>query len=244
MNWETLSLHFKQSFEGGYRYLDRCGEFLLAAEDALKFIPKEPKPSGASMEIPDMGVNASVDTIHLSVTQEFPKDDSGYFIDLCKDLSKLVSEKFEPRAVFRNGFACKSYQAFDDIDAMLSATLQFGGTAHSDLSGIVDMIPEHQKLDYTFASGSKRLHIVMQPVTFDRAGMVTRNAGFQSSKIEKERISRANQFTARAPTTLAHGLVLELDLMEDDPARDADLKQHWEELLQKSVEVGRFFQIA
>jgi hypothetical protein len=53
MPWKTLSLHFKQTYDGGYRYLDKCGEFMLAAAEALNVIPGDIKPSGAKMEIPE-----------------------------------------------------------------------------------------------------------------------------------------------------------------------------------------------
>lgn len=39
MSWQTLSLHFKQQYDGAFRYLDRCGEFMLAAVDEMNFLP-------------------------------------------------------------------------------------------------------------------------------------------------------------------------------------------------------------
>ena len=61
MTWQTFSLHFKQTYEGGYRYLDRCGEFMIEAVERLDFIPGDIKPTGAKLEIPEKGIVANVD---------------------------------------------------------------------------------------------------------------------------------------------------------------------------------------
>jgi hypothetical protein len=63
MAWETLSLHFKQQYDGAYRYLDRCGEFMLAAVEKMDFMPGDTKPEGAKLEIPENGFSAAVDTL-------------------------------------------------------------------------------------------------------------------------------------------------------------------------------------
>ena len=52
MTWQTFSLHFKQTYEGGYRYLDRCGEFISEAVERLDFIPEDAKPTAAKLRTP------------------------------------------------------------------------------------------------------------------------------------------------------------------------------------------------
>src|SRR6266699_6393123 len=108
MAWQTLSLHFKQTYEGGYRYLDKCGEFMLAATDKMNVIPGEPKPTGAKLEIPEEGVNITCDSSNLAIAQELPIGDQSYFINLCVDFAELVATHFQPREIISNGFAWKS----------------------------------------------------------------------------------------------------------------------------------------
>src|SRR5438128_5857217 len=76
LNWQTLNLHFKQTLEGGFRYLDRCGEFILEAVERLNFVIGETKPSGAKLEITEFGLKATVVTNELFTAQEFTGEDT------------------------------------------------------------------------------------------------------------------------------------------------------------------------
>jgi len=110
MPWQTLSLHFKQTYEGGYRYFDNCGEFMIWAVEKLNVISSEIKPTGAKMEIPERGVNATCDANSLVVVQELPlAGDESYFVNLCKEFADLANFHFEPTKIVRNGFLWKSY---------------------------------------------------------------------------------------------------------------------------------------
>jgi hypothetical protein len=51
MSWESFSLHFKQVFDGGYKYLDSCGSLMLLAEERLGLMTEDVKPSGCKMII-------------------------------------------------------------------------------------------------------------------------------------------------------------------------------------------------
>jgi hypothetical protein len=242
MAWQTLSLHFKQTYEAGYRYFDKCGEFMVAAADKLNFIPGEIKPTGAKMEIPEYGVNASCDANSLSISQELPPDDATYFLNLCKEAVALVATHIQPKSIVKNGFAVKTYWAFSNVQDMLAASLKVGGDYHKEAGKILGMIPDHKRLDYTFASGSKGLHVVVQPVSFERVNLTKQNAGFQASKIEKNRIDRRNKFADRiVNVSLSHAIILELDLTEDDPPEGVLLDKHFAELKQQSDKLRKQF---
>ncbi len=79
MTWQPLSLHFKQTYDGAYRYLDRCGEFILAAVEKMNFMPGDPKPTGAKLDIPEHGLTATIDCLELAVVQELPDDKGEFF---------------------------------------------------------------------------------------------------------------------------------------------------------------------
>ena len=242
MAWKTLSLHFKQTYEGGYRYLDKCGEFMLAATERMNFITSEAKPTGAKMEIPEQGVHAGCDCLSLSVTQELPVDDGTYFLDLCKGLVELAMSHFVPKSVFKNGFLWKSYTPYAKASDMLAASLKYGGTFHEELAKAVGMVPENKNLDYFFVSGSKDLHVVLQPVTFERLNLPRRNVDARATKDQKSRVDRFNEFAERVGGTLSHGLVLDVDLMENDPPKASSLDKHFEELRQKTNLMRKLFQ--
>ena len=242
MAWKSLSLHFKQTYEGGYRYLDKCGEFMLAATDRMRFITSEATPTGAKMEIPEQGVHAGCDSLSLSVAQELPVDDGTYFLDLCKGLGELVMSHFDPKSVLRNGFLWKSYTPYTNPSDMLAASLKHGGAFHEELAKAVGMVPENKNLDYFFVSGSKDLHVVLQPVTFERLNLPRRNVDARATKDQKSRVDRFNEFAERVGDTLSHGLVLAVDLMENDPPKASSLDKHFEELRQKTNLIRKLFQ--
>ena len=235
MAWKTLSLHFKQTYEGGYRYLDRCGEFMLAANANLKFIAGEAKPTGAKMEIPEHGVNLTCDSNILALSQELPLETDKFFSQLCQNSSNLVQELFKPTNIVKNGFALKAFWPFSTVQELLAASLKLGGEYQNELGKIVGMVPEHKKLDFTFVSGSKEFHLLVQPVTFDRTNLTKQNIGSQISRIEKDRIERRNIFADRITQnfTIPHALMLELDLTENDPPAGILLEKLFADLIQK-----------
>ncbi len=230
MSWQTLSLHFKQEYDGAFRYLDRCGEFMLAAVDKLDFLPGEIKPSGAKLEIPERGLTATVDTLELVIAQEMPGADHESFLKSCEDLSELVNEHFQPKRRIRNGFACKSYWPIPNANTLLAVSLRFGGEVHNELGKQLGMVPEHKRLDFNFTSGSMDLHVLLQPVTFDKVSVSRQNPNLKATSVQKERIERRNKFAEKLDVHLSHALMLEVDLMEIDPPEHS-LRRHFTELM-------------
>src|SRR5260370_31850940 len=163
----------------------------------MNVITGEPKPTGAKLEIPEEGVNITCDSSNLAIAQELPIGDQSYFINLCVDFAELVATHFQPREIISNGFAWKSYSSYSSVQEMLSASLKLGDDFQTDLGKVLGMIPDHKKLDYTLASGSKEMHVLVEPVTFERLNLPRRNASFRSTKGEKSRVDRLNQFADR-----------------------------------------------
>jgi hypothetical protein len=230
MNWQTLSLHFKQTLEGGFRYLDRCGEFILEAVERLNFVPGETKPSGAKLEIPELGLKATVDTTELNAVQEIPGEETKPFLKACVDLVALAHKHFTPTRVVKNGFAAKYFVGFANAEAALQASLKFGDDYHQELGKVLGMVPAHKHLDYNFASGSLDLHVSLQPVTFEKLASFRRAATFKASRDERAQVERHNLSADRTGRIPGHAVMLELDLIEFDPPKDA-LEKHFQELL-------------
>ncbi len=194
MRWKILSFHFLQTYAGGYRYLDKCGEFMLAAEERLGFLMTDAKPSGAKMEIPESGVHATCDSTSLSLMMELPLDRGDEFLRLCQDVTALVAAHFDPKSVLRNGFLCKMYAPFANGKETYAASLKLGGDFHIELGKAVGFVPETKNIDCFFVSGSKMLHVLVQPVTFERANLTRRNVEPRATRLQQERVDRQNKF--------------------------------------------------
>ena len=242
MSWQTLSLHFKQQYDGAFRYLDRCGEFMLAAIDEMNFLPGDPKPTGAKLEIPERGLTAGVDTLELAAAQEMPGNDGEFFLETCVGLASLVERHFQPKRITRNGFACKSFWPISNPDTLLQTSLQFGGDAHSELAKKLGMVPAHKRLDFNFTSGSMDSHVLLHPVTFEKVSVNRHNPSFRASTTQKEKVERLNKFTERFNIPLSHALMLEIDLVEIDPPQRS-LEQHFKELNQHTEALREQFTI-
>jgi hypothetical protein len=243
MAWQTLSLQFKQAVDGGYRYLDRCGEFMLDAEAKLNCVPGEIKPIGAKLEIPESGVRIGCDSNLLDVIQELPNGGTKYFVDLCKSLADLTAHHFNPKGIARNGFTWKSYWPFANPDDMLQASLKFNANFSTELGKFIGMVPSQQGLDHWFTSGSKDFHLNLQPSTFERINISKQAASVQATKGTKSLIDRRNKFADRVGAFVSHALILDLDLTEDDPPKQAQLDKHFGELEQVTHKLRDFFTI-
>jgi hypothetical protein len=242
MTWQTFSLHFKQTYEGGYRYLDRCGEFINEAVERLDFIPGDPKPTGAKLDIPEKGVVATVDSLELVLRQDLPEDNGEFFIETCEHLASLAVKHFSPKHIQKNGFAKKLYWPTSSSEAALKASLALGDKIHLDLAKLVGMVPTRKGWDCHFTSGSMDFHVAAQAVTFEKVTVHKHTADFQASPQQRRRVDRLNMNTERFLGDFSHALMLELDLLEFDPPEQS-LQKHFAELKEKSNLLARQFQI-
>jgi hypothetical protein len=153
----------------------------------------------------------------------------------------LALAHFQPLNISRNGFALKEYWPFPQFKDMFAASLSLGGDCQNEFGKAVGMVPDQKKLDFMFLSGSKELHIVIQPVTFEKMLLSKQNAGAQTGKGASNRIDRRNEFADRVNKifTVPHALILELDLVEYNPPKDVSLDKHFADLMQKSDSVKK-----
>jgi hypothetical protein len=243
MSWQAFSFHFKQVYEEGYRYLDRCGEFMIQAVNDMDFMPGEIQVTGAKLEKPELGIKAAIDSNELVVTQEQP-DDGKDFLRACDDLSKLAANLFQPRRVWSNGFAYKAYWPFGSPEAVLKASLSLGENYEAELAKVFGMVASHKHLDYYFAAGSYEFRVNIQPVTFERVAIARFNPDFRSSPERRRRIERLNKRAERIKTGVAHALMLDLDLIEHEPPTPPDLQKHFDQLLKSKSSAADLFKMS
>src|SRR6266480_2399807 len=239
--WQPFSFHFKQVYNEGYRYLDKCGEFMIQAIKKLDFVAGEAQVIGAKLEKPELGINAAVNSNELTLTQEQPTDDKEFF-EACEELSKLAIELFEPGQVWANGFAYRGYWPFTSPEAALKGSLSLGEKYQAELEKAFGMVASHKQLDYHFAAGSYELSVNIQPVTFERVAVARFNPVFRASPQRRKWIERLNKRADRVKAGVGHALMLLLDLVEHEPPAGS-LSNHFGQLLKARSTANDVFKI-
>jgi hypothetical protein len=217
VKWQPFTLEFRQPLEGGYRYLDRCGEFMFQAENRFHFMPGETKVTGANLEMPEEGMTATVSPQELTVHQEYALDDGKLFFSTSEALSNLLREIFQPSRIPQNTFGSKTYCPMDSADGALEATLGLGDKYQTEFGKLIGMSPSYKSVDYSFSSGNRLLHVMVRAVTFNTITTQRVTAGFHASNEQVRRAERLNKKADRIGKDLKYGLLLELDLTEVDP---------------------------
>lgn len=241
MSWESFSLHFKQVFDGGYKYLDSCGSLMLLAEERLGLMTEDVKPSGCKMARPESGISVALDSSELAITQELYADNGAEFINVCQVMEQLVREVFKPRHVESSGFASNTCWGMESSDAVLAASLKLGMEL-ADIGRDVEMPARQASVDCHFAAGSFDLHLQIHPVTFQSLTFKKFNSPPLATAAHRRRLDRLNKRTERMNTSLRQGIMMELDLIEFDPPV-SPLKNHFEQLKKKELILQKRFNV-
>ncbi len=216
MDWQPYSLHFKQTFSDGFRYLDNCGEFMLAAKKH-DFMPGEVTVTGGSLTIPEDSFHANVGVTELSARQDFPPPDFNFFIEKCGLLAILASDHFGPLDLQSNGFAGKWFWRASSKEQALEKVLQFKQPIHDELAKAVAMPPSTTRLDLNFESGKSELHVVLHAVGFENVVSKSQAVPFRTTRDQNTRIQRLNAARRDFSFLPTYAVLLEVDLMELDP---------------------------
>ena len=229
------SFHFRQSIDGGYRYLDKCGEFLSLAENELDLIPDEPTPQGGVMSHPELGIKVQISASEIQVTQEFPPNDGKEFLKICLHISRLYFELFKPRSIDRNGFDTQLYYPYNSSKDTYKKSLSYGGEFEKEFGRMFDMVPNYKNLEYSFTSGSKELIFKINNVSFGQISSTLMSAPPRASKKQRHVVSRRKEEIEKyAKIDKPFILIFVLDLMEVDPPIENQteyLNEHFTELM-------------
>jgi hypothetical protein len=215
---------------------------MVRAVDKMDFVPGEIQITSAQLQKPEAGIKAAINSSDLTVAQEQPSDGNDFF-GACDDLARLAMELFRPRSVWSNGFMCRIYWPFNSPEAALRASLAVGDEYQVTLERTFGMKASHKHLDYHFAAGSYEFRINIQPVTFNQVTVARFNPQFRSSPEQRRRIERLNKQAERLKSSVAHALMLDLDLLEYEPPEPPDLKRHFEQLLKAKKSAIELFEI-
>ena len=241
MSWQPYTLFFRQTFENGYRYLDRCGEFIQAAVSDFGFLVSEVKPTGARLAIPEDGIKASVDANSLEVRQEAPISDPHRFLELSITFADLAEKMFGPLMLSENLFQSSWYLERTDPEHALKSTIALPVDPKNEYGDAFGMIPEQKHFDTTFRSGSRLLQIQIQPVTFDSVTIQRKNPAINSNSSAKNRARRLTMQAERIPKFPAYCVMLEATVAEEEPPGLTALEDQFEMLVSKTEIAKKLF---
>ncbi len=226
--WQDLNLHFKLRYDLGYRYLDRCGELMVILEQEHGFVPSETVPSGAKLELPEDRIFVELDSTELRIRQESPHDNGAAMVGCADLLSQKVLEFFRPALPTSSGFASKSYRLLNDELETYQASVKVDGDLHRSLATELGVSPLNQELHHVFQTGSYELQFNLKPVALNTPQRSMFTPGFNPSERVKKITERKNKAIESSIARFSgYGLLLELDLREQNPAATA-FKAHFE----------------
>ncbi len=238
--WPLIGLFFRQNYAGGYRYLDNCGKLMVEIERDLDFIPKEnAQPTGCKMVIPESGFEVTVTANELLLRQEGGTLDFESFSAMAEDLSKRVIHLFEPTSVVSNGTSFHAFKRFDTEPKSLSSLLGKWGAYEDPLAERLGMKPVTKSAEFTFAAGSYRLVMKINPASLRLNPAPIEAPHYNDTAARREMIRRKNIGADRFPRETAYGLLFDMDLAEDTPPPDGIPKQFIElkRLLESTYEI-------
>lgn len=238
MTWQPFTLRFRQTFEEGYRYLDHCGEFIIAASRELKFFSSDVKVTGAKLVIPEEGIQANVDAQSLEVRQEAPLNDFAAFQKLSAAFAALAEKHFGPLLVEENLYEERWILPVASPQQALKSTMKLPMDPANELGRALEMVPEQKHFDMRFRSGARRLQVQMQPVTFENVTVQRKNALIFANRSQVDKARRFTQQAERVPEYPAHALMLDAVLVEEEPPGLQTLAEQFT-LLHKKAEIAR-----
>lgn len=192
------------------------------------------------MTIPDAGIQILLDASELRISQDQPKDDGATFRESCHSVTKLVKEFFTPTLVESTGIVAKYFWQFGSSETSFTHTLALAGAKTDALSDAAQMPPLFSVMHHVFQSGSFDFHVKIEPVNFERMARFKFTAPHGATSTQKKRYEGLNKFNENFDTDLSYGLALDLDLIENTPAKDS-LEKHFSLFKTKRDAILKFF---
>jgi hypothetical protein len=232
VSWQTFSLRFNQQFSNAYLYLDKCGEYMSDAIEEFDLMPGEVLPTGAQLVLPEEGLQSQVNPNFLEVIQEAPSTPD-MFLKISLGLASLSAEHFGSPRLDSNCFEIKMQVPMASEEAAGTAMLKMRGDSLAEVSKALDMSSESRRIDHTFASGSQRLRLVINPVAYETIRVHRHNPVLMATASQKKRAQRLTKAADRSPQYPPYAIFLELALIEYEPAPNT-MKELFDSLLKKS----------
>jgi hypothetical protein len=237
MEWQTYTLHFRQLFSNGFRYLDRCGEFMIAAVETYDLMPGDAKPAGANLNLPEKGIRAEVDSVHLEVNHETPID-TETFLKISVGLANLSQKHFGPFKIETNLFEIRMLVPMSTAAAAEEAMLTLGSFPDEPaLAKKLDMTLKTRQWHTIFESGSQRLRIAVHPIAFEAVRIHRYNPVLEATPSQARRAKRLSAGAERIPAYAPYAVFLDVNLTEKEPALSSEEKLF--NMLMQKVDIAK-----
>ena len=213
---EEYQLQFDVAFDGAYRYLDRCGEFMAAARQKFGFVPISVNPMGCNMEAPDMALQlqASGDALLLICTNLKFSSDLFRAADFCLRVS---ADLFDPFSIEHCRLVSRSIWRTATMEQSFVDSLKIFPAAVEDVGDLLQLPPLNQDLSFAYESGSRRLHLRLYPIAFNVTPIERKLPILGTPKGLREYLLKKEVSIRQNPAQPAYGFGLELTLVEIDP---------------------------
>lgn len=224
MEWQTYTLHFRQLFSNGFRYLDCCGEFMIAAVETYDLMPGDATPAGGNLTLPEKGIRAAVDSVHLEVNHETPID-TETFLKISVGLANLAQKHFGPFKIETNLFEIRMLVPMSTAAAAEEAMLTLGSFPDEPaLAKKLDMTLKTRQWHTIFESGSQRLRIAVHPIAFEAVRIHRYNPVLGATPSQARRAKRLTAGAERIPAYAPYAVFLDVNLTEKEPALSSEEK--------------------
>ena len=160
--WDEWQLQFEQVYDGAYRYLDRCGEFIAWIRQELGFMPAVANPMVCDMDQPDLGLKLLASSEALSLTSWKPSD-SKNFILAGEAASQKAVELFQPFSVHQNRVTSRSCSFTRTLAESYELSIGFLNKDGAELADMIEMTPLQHETAWTFQSGTRQVALKMLP---------------------------------------------------------------------------------
>lgn len=228
---EQYQLHFDQVYDGAYRYLDRCGEFMAKVRETVGFTPLSASPNNCTMELVEHGLQlrGSVEMILLVCTQPENADEWIRSAEYC---SKQAIELFEPLSIVHNQIISRSIWRTKSLEDSYKLSLAVPKQSLLDrFADLLQMTPLNQECFFSFQSGTHRAHVRVQPISITIAAAERKLPLPGASKAFSEYLMKKEKSLQSNSPQPGYGLGLEVTVVENDPPMEGSIQKLYSTLL-------------
>jgi hypothetical protein len=233
-------IQFEQVFDGGYRYLDRCGEFMETVRKELNFMHVSVNPAGCDMESTDSSIRLQASIDHVLVTSTEPN--RGPALVKVADFSCITAARlFQPFNVEHNRVTLSSVITTNTLEESFGLSVSLFPSLSAELSGFLDLPPLNQDLNVAFESGSHRVHVHLYPVAVDVTSQERRLPALGYPKAQGQHLLRKAKKLEQTALRPTYALNLEISVVESDPIAESSIRAIHEEAFEYKKRILKAF---
>jgi hypothetical protein len=224
--WDEWQLQFEQIYDGAYRYIDRCGEFIASVRQELGFMPSGVNPMVCDMDHPDLGLKLQASSENLTLTSWKPSDSEDFILAGEAACRKAV-ELFQPFSVHQNRLTSRSCWFTRTLAESHELSIGFLNRDGAEVAEMIGMTPANHETAWTFQSGTRQVALKMTPIALNvTVGERRLPAPVTPKSVATFLEKKERQLQTMRPPS--YGLSLEISLIELQPIRSFSLREYFD----------------